>query len=211
MYIQYVHLFMFTWLYYTAGLVNSLRSNLTRKEGYLVQLLGLIYLKGHVFAKFLIRRETTTVFTFYVLHRKRYFNITALRIFFPLTISGRFIRIQKAYNYRFFYNKLQDIEKYRLGSPKSFHYLNQSNCYELDGVNDAQEYLATRRAMDIIGIGEQEQVHLLINLWSRPYFEWLIGFLIACDSFRSQYSGLQLQFFTLAISISPKGRKQIPR
>nr|DAD44342.1 TPA_asm: hypothetical protein HUJ06_002572 [Nelumbo nucifera] len=51
----------------------------------------------------------------------------------------------------------EDTEKYKLGSPKSFHYLNQSNCYVLDGVNDAHEYLATRRAMDIVGISEQEQ------------------------------------------------------
>ncbi|KAI8565380.1 hypothetical protein RHMOL_Rhmol03G0254500 [Rhododendron molle] len=48
-------------------------------------------------------------------------------------------------------------EKYKLGDPKSFHYLNQSKCYELDGVDDAHEYLATRRAMDIVGISEEEQ------------------------------------------------------
>ncbi|GLT32258.1 hypothetical protein SLA2020_069360, partial [Shorea laevis] len=51
----------------------------------------------------------------------------------------------------------EDIERYKLGSPKTFHYLNQSHCYELDGVNDAHEYLATRRAMDIVGISDQEQ------------------------------------------------------
>ncbi|KAK9281631.1 hypothetical protein L1049_004534 [Liquidambar formosana] len=51
----------------------------------------------------------------------------------------------------------EDIDRYKLGNPKSFHYLNQSKCYELDGVNDAHEYLATRRAMDIVGISEQEQ------------------------------------------------------
>ncbi|KAJ4958781.1 hypothetical protein NE237_025892 [Protea cynaroides] len=51
----------------------------------------------------------------------------------------------------------EDIAEYKLGSPESFHYLNQSNCYELDGVNDAHEYLATRRAMDIVGISKQEQ------------------------------------------------------
>ncbi|KAL0009970.1 hypothetical protein SO802_005078 [Lithocarpus litseifolius] len=51
----------------------------------------------------------------------------------------------------------EDIEKYKLGSPKTFHYLNQSNCYELNGVNDAHEYLATRRAMEIVGINEEEQ------------------------------------------------------
>ncbi|CAL5360325.1 unnamed protein product [Camellia sinensis] len=48
-------------------------------------------------------------------------------------------------------------EKYKLGNPKLFHYLNQSNCYELDGINDSHEYLATKRAMDVVGISEEEQ------------------------------------------------------
>ena len=52
----------------------------------------------------------------------------------------------------------QEIERYKLGNPKSFHYLNQSNCHELLDVNDAQYYLATRRAMDIVGISEKEHV-----------------------------------------------------
>ncbi|XP_062084436.1 myosin-9 [Humulus lupulus] len=51
----------------------------------------------------------------------------------------------------------EEIEKYKLGNPKSFHYLNQSNCYELVGVSDAHDYLATRRAMDIVGISAKEQ------------------------------------------------------
>ncbi|XP_058197992.1 myosin-11-like isoform X2 [Rhododendron vialii] len=51
----------------------------------------------------------------------------------------------------------EEIEKYKLGSPKTFHYLNQSSCYELVGVSDAQDYLATRRAMDIVGISQQYQ------------------------------------------------------
>ncbi|KAG2240895.1 hypothetical protein Bca52824_097002, partial [Brassica carinata] len=34
-------------------------------------------------------------------------------------------------------------EKFKLGDPKSFHYLNQSKCYKLDGVDDTEEYLAT--------------------------------------------------------------------
>ncbi|KMZ60261.1 putative Myosin XI [Zostera marina] len=49
------------------------------------------------------------------------------------------------------------IEKYKLGNPKNFHYLNQSKCYKLDGIDDADEYIATRRAMDIVGISEEEQ------------------------------------------------------
>ncbi|KZV36622.1 myosin-9 [Dorcoceras hygrometricum] len=51
----------------------------------------------------------------------------------------------------------EEIDKYKLNHPKSFHYLNQSKCYELVGVNDAHDYLATRRAMDIVGISKTEQ------------------------------------------------------
>ncbi|KAL2942705.1 Myosin-11 [Bienertia sinuspersici] len=51
----------------------------------------------------------------------------------------------------------EEIEKYKLGSPKTFHYLNQSKCFELVGVSDAHDFLATRRAMDIVGISEKEQ------------------------------------------------------
>ncbi|XP_073043958.1 myosin-17-like [Primulina eburnea] len=51
----------------------------------------------------------------------------------------------------------EEREKYKLGNPESFHFLNQSKCIKLDGVNDAEEYLATRRAMDIVGISEEEQ------------------------------------------------------
>ncbi|KAG0503503.1 hypothetical protein HPP92_003575 [Vanilla planifolia] len=51
----------------------------------------------------------------------------------------------------------EEKDKYKLESPESFHYLNQSKCFELDGVDDSLEYLATRRAMDIVGISEDEQ------------------------------------------------------
>ncbi|KAE9609909.1 putative myosin ATPase [Lupinus albus] len=64
-------------------------------------------------------------------------------------------------NYHCFYllcaAPAEEKEKYKLGSPSSFHYLNQSKCCELDGVDDAHEYLATRRAMDVLGISEEEQ------------------------------------------------------
>ena len=53
---------------------------------------------------------------------------------------------------------VQDAEKYKLGHPSQFHYLNQSKTYELDGVNSAEEYMTTRRAMDIVGISHEEQV-----------------------------------------------------
>ncbi|KAL5712216.1 hypothetical protein ACHQM5_014407 [Ranunculus cassubicifolius] len=51
----------------------------------------------------------------------------------------------------------EEIEKFKLGSPESFHYLNQSSCYDLVGVSNSHEYLATRKAMDIVGISEDEQ------------------------------------------------------
>ncbi|GAV57235.1 Myosin_head domain-containing protein/IQ domain-containing protein/DIL domain-containing protein [Cephalotus follicularis] len=51
----------------------------------------------------------------------------------------------------------KDVERYKLGNPRTFHYLNQSNCYELDGVDDSKEYLATREAMDVVGISSDEQ------------------------------------------------------
>lgn len=57
---------------------------------------------------------------------------------------------------------LQDAEKYKLGHPSDFHYLNQSKTYELDGVSNAEEYIKTRRAMDIVGITQEEQV---LQLW----------------------------------------------
>ncbi|KAM0920055.1 hypothetical protein ACQ4PT_007723 [Festuca glaucescens] len=48
-------------------------------------------------------------------------------------------------------------EKYKLGEAKSFHYLNQSNCIELNGMDDAKEYAETRRAMGIVGMSSDEQ------------------------------------------------------
>ncbi|XP_021724818.1 myosin-6-like isoform X2 [Chenopodium quinoa] len=49
------------------------------------------------------------------------------------------------------------VERFKLDSPRTFHYLNQSNCYEVDVIDDAKEYLTTRRAMDVVGISSHEQ------------------------------------------------------
>lgn len=51
----------------------------------------------------------------------------------------------------------EDIEKYKLVNPRTFHYLNQSNCFELEGVDESKEYLQTRRAMEVVGISTEEQ------------------------------------------------------
>ncbi|XP_071718408.1 myosin-14-like [Rutidosis leptorrhynchoides] len=49
------------------------------------------------------------------------------------------------------------FEKYKLGNPQTFHYLNQSNCYQLSGMDEAKEYLATKQAMEVVGISSDEQ------------------------------------------------------
>ncbi|KAJ8767312.1 hypothetical protein K2173_017356 [Erythroxylum novogranatense] len=63
-------------------------------------------------------------------------------------------------NYHCFYQLCasgRDAEKYKLDHPSHFHYLNQSKTYELDGVCNAEEYSKTRRAMDIVGISDEDQ------------------------------------------------------
>lgn len=64
-------------------------------------------------------------------------------------------------SYSFSFIIHQDLQRFKLGNPRMFHYLNQSNCYELDGVDDSKEYIATRRAMDIVGISSDEQVFII--------------------------------------------------
>ncbi|VVA20335.1 PREDICTED: myosin-17 [Prunus dulcis] len=64
-------------------------------------------------------------------------------------------------NYHCFYMlcaaPAEDINRYKLGDPRTFHYLNQSSCYEVANVDDAREYLETRNAMDVVGISQEEQ------------------------------------------------------
>ena len=42
-----------------------------------------------------------------------------------------------------------------------FDYLNQSSCAEVEGFNDAKEYIARRRAMDLLGINEEERTGII--------------------------------------------------
>nr|CAB3499725.1 unnamed protein product [Digitaria exilis] len=63
-------------------------------------------------------------------------------------------------NYHCFYQLCasgQDADKYKLAHPRNFNYVNQSHMYELEGVSDAEQYLNTRRAMDIVGICFSDQ------------------------------------------------------
>lgn len=79
----------------------------------------------------------------YLLERSRVVQITDpernYHCFYQLCASGRV------------------ADSYKLAHPSNFHYLNQSSVYELDGISSAEEYMRTRRAMDIVGISHEEQ------------------------------------------------------
>lgn len=63
-------------------------------------------------------------------------------------------------NYHCFYQLCaspRDAEKYKLDHPSHFHYLNQSRTYELEGLSNAEEFIKTRSAMEIVGISHDEQ------------------------------------------------------
>lgn len=51
----------------------------------------------------------------------------------------------------------EDAKKFKVADPRTFHYLNQTSCYEVANVDDAREYLETRHAMDVVGINQEEQ------------------------------------------------------
>ncbi|TVU28761.1 hypothetical protein EJB05_20294 [Eragrostis curvula] len=79
----------------------------------------------------------------YLLERSRVVQITDpernFHCFYQLCASGK------------------DAELYKLGCASSFHYLNQSKTYELDGTSNEDEYWKTKRAMDIVGISRKDQ------------------------------------------------------
>lgn len=51
----------------------------------------------------------------------------------------------------------EDAQRFKVGNPRSYHYLNQSNCIEVDAMDDSKEYVETKRAMNVVGIGPDEQ------------------------------------------------------
>ncbi|VAI61574.1 hypothetical protein VPH35_112651 [Triticum aestivum] len=79
----------------------------------------------------------------YLLERSRVVQITDpernFHCFYQLCASGK------------------DAELYKLGHASTFHYLNQSKTYELEGINNEDEYWKTKRAMDIVGISRSDQ------------------------------------------------------
>jgi len=69
-------------------------------------------------------------------------------------------------NFHIFYQLIngassEDKEQFGLTQPDYYFYLNQSGCYDVDGVNDVQEYKDTRNAMYTMGITEEDQATIL--------------------------------------------------
>ncbi|KAJ1281299.1 hypothetical protein BS78_04G295700 [Paspalum vaginatum] len=79
----------------------------------------------------------------YLLERSRVVQITDpernFHCFYQLCASGK------------------DAERYKLGHASSFHYLNQSKTYDLEGSINEDEYWKIKRAMDIVGISRKDQ------------------------------------------------------
>ncbi|EGG13950.1 myosin IB [Cavenderia fasciculata] len=69
-------------------------------------------------------------------------------------------------NFHIFYQLLagasaQEKRDYVLSSPDQFYYLNQSECYTVDGIDDAADYREVRHAMEVIGLSAEEQSILM--------------------------------------------------
>jgi len=69
-------------------------------------------------------------------------------------------------NYHIFYQLCdgaspEERAAWLLKPANQFWYLNQSKCFDLAGISNATEYSATRRAMSIVGMNEEEQAHVL--------------------------------------------------
>ena len=119
---------------------------------------------------------------------------------------------------------VKDAELYKLGHASSFHYLNQSNTYDLEGTNNEDEYWKTKRAMDIVGISREDQVpnmmlrHLDVSwkmsssenccvvLLLRSYFSIFQKMSLSLYLFRMLYFGHWQPFFILVILSLPQER-----
>jgi myosin heavy subunit len=69
-----------------------------------------------------------------------------------------------------------------VGDPRQFHYLNQSDCFEVDRINDYQEYMDMRNAMDIVGMNAEEQVNFLAMIFPKTKTNFICHGLTAHNS-----------------------------
>ncbi|KAG0604572.1 hypothetical protein M758_10G181000 [Ceratodon purpureus] len=114
-------------------------------------------------------------------------------------------------NYHCFYQLCaspEDSERYKLGDARSFHYLNQSDCFELNGVSNAREYVKTRRAMDVVGINPEEQ-EAIFRVVASVLHLGNIDFVAGSDSDSSKLKDAKSKFHLEAaaelLQCEPKG------
>lgn len=100
---------------------------------------------------------------------------------------------------------IKDAERFKVGDPRKFHYLNQSKCIELNGVDDCKEYLGTKKAMEVVGINSEEQV--LISSCYVFYFTF-VKYSCQCFCGRMQFSEWWQQFSTWETLSSKRGVRQ---
>lgn len=70
--------------------------------------------------------------------------------------------ISTSRNYHIFYQLCagadeDEREEWHLGTAESFHYLNQSNCFQIDGVDDEADLEQLKSALDCLDINESQQ------------------------------------------------------
>lgn len=71
-------------------------------------------------------------------------------------------QIEHERNYHIYYqllagSSIPDLQKWKLTKAEDFHYLNQTGCVEIQGVNDAKMFEQTKYAMTTIGITPDQQ------------------------------------------------------
>lgn len=98
--------------------------------------------------------------------------------------KSRVVRqVQGERNFHIFYQLLAGASanvksEFGLRSPQEYAYLNQSNCFTVDGTNDAKEFRETMEAMQVMGLS-QEQQHQS-NIRVSFFFLSHLFFLLCC-------------------------------
>ncbi|KAJ7535365.1 hypothetical protein O6H91_12G030000 [Diphasiastrum complanatum] len=116
-------------------------------------------------------------------------------------------------NYHCFYQLCaspEDAERYKLSDVRSFHYLNQSNCYELNGVSNSREYSKTRRAMDVVGISPEEQeaiFRVVASILHVGNIEFTTGKDADSSKLKDEVSSFHLQAAADLLMFDPQGLK----
>jgi myosin heavy subunit len=68
-------------------------------------------------------------------------------------------------NFHIFYQLFSDSslsQKLKLTKPSDFHYLNQTDCYQVSGVDDAKEFKETKDALSLMNISNQDEIFELL-------------------------------------------------